>query len=153
MLQLCGPDPGGFLVDFTPFFTTDTICFTYNILAWAQFIDKQHNIIVVTIRSDTANEMRGRKDKLIMYCERGGKHKNKNVIEGNYTMKVKCSFKLRYVPSESNQKVTIKCGFHNHILAKDLDEHDVLGHLKDYERKFVTDMKKYNMAPGYIVVA
>lgn len=42
------------------------------VLAWAQSVDKQHGIIVVTIHFDTANGMRKRKDKLIMDFKRGG---------------------------------------------------------------------------------
>lgn len=76
-----------------------------NVLTWAQTIDKQHGIIVVIVRSDTANEMRGKRDKWIMDCERGENYKRNNTSEINislediYSMKVKCSFRLRYVSS------------------------------------------------------
>ena len=43
--------------------------------------------------------------------------------------------------------------FHNHILAKDLDGHDVLGCLKDNERKFVNVNTRYNIVPRYIIAA
>lgn len=59
---------------------------------------------------------------------------------------------LRFVQSGSGWKVTVRCGFHNHMLAKDLNGNAILDHLKDHERKFVNDMTKYNMAPRYIVV-
>lgn len=39
-------------------------------LAWTQFIAKQHDIIIVTIRSDNVSRNKRRKDKLIMHCER-----------------------------------------------------------------------------------
>lgn len=57
------------------------------------------------------------------------------------------------VSSGIGWNVTVKCRFNNHIIAKDLDGHDVLRHLKDHERNFVNDMTKYNMAPRYIVAA
>lgn len=91
------------------------------------------------------NEMRERKNKLIMDCERRGNYKKKDVIAGSYTMKVKCRFMLRFVPSGSGWKITVRCGFHNHILFKYLDGNDVLGLLKDHEIKFLNDMIKYNM--------
>lgn len=50
-------------------------------------------------------------------------------------MKVKCPFILRSVPSGSDWKVTVRCEFHNEIQAKDLYGQDVLGRLKDIERK------------------
>ena len=50
-------------------------------------------------------------------------------------------------------KVMVRCGLHNHRLDKDLKGHDILGRLKDHERKFVNDMTKWNMAPRYIVAS
>ncbi|XP_058783597.1 uncharacterized protein LOC131658306 [Vicia villosa] len=88
-----------------------------------------------------------------MGCERGRNYKRKNESEGSYSMKGKYPFMLRYVPSGSGWKVTVKCEFHNHVLASDLDGHDILVRLKDNERKFVIEMTKYNMAPRYIIVA
>lgn len=54
---------------------------------------------------------------------------------------------------EAVRRLRLGCGFHNHILAKDLDGYDILGRLKDHERKFVNDMTKCNMTLRYIVVA
>lgn len=68
-------------------------------------------------------------------------------------MKVKCPFRLRYVANGSGWKIMVRCGLHNHKLSKNLDDHDILGLLKDHERQFVNDMTKYNMTPKYIVVA
>lgn len=109
-------------------------------------------IIVVIVCSDTANDMRGRKDKLIMGCERGGNYK-KDVILGSYNMKVKYPFMMRYVPSGGDWKDMVMCWFLNHILSKDLDGNDILGRLKGHERKFVNYMTKYKMAPRYTVAA
>ncbi|XP_058742600.1 uncharacterized protein LOC131615116 [Vicia villosa] len=135
--------------------TDQFIYFSPELMFWHGHspVVKQHGIIVVTIRSDTSNGIRGRKDKSIIGCERGGNYKRKNVYEGSYSMKVKCPLMLRSVSSGGGWKVTVRCGFHNHILAKDLDGHDVLGRLKDNERKPVNDMTKYNMAPRYLTDA
>lgn len=99
------------------------------------------------------------KDTLIMGCERGGNYKMKNVfksnnsLEDNYNMKVKCPFRLRFVPSGIGWKMIVRCGMHNHKLSKDLKGRDILYRLKDHERQFVSDMTKYNLALGYIIVA
>ncbi|XP_058774347.1 uncharacterized protein LOC131648622 [Vicia villosa] len=83
-----------------------------------------------------------------MGCERGGNYKRRyaseitNSSDGIYSMKVKCQFRLRYIPSGPSWKVD-----------NDLEGHNILGRLKDHERKFVNDMTKYNMAPRYIIVA
>ncbi|XP_050908484.1 uncharacterized protein LOC127122139 [Lathyrus oleraceus] len=60
---------------------------------------------------------------------------------------------LRSAPSGSGWKVMVRCGFHNHKLYEDLDDHDILGHLKVHDRRFVNDRTKYNMTPRYIVFA
>lgn len=49
-------------------------------------------------------------------------------------MKVKCLFMLRSMSSGSGCNTIVRCGLHNHKLAKDLDGHDILGRLKDDER-------------------
>lgn len=91
------------------------------------------------------------KDKLVMDCKRGRNYKKENFFDGSYSMKVKCAFMLISLPSGSGWRVTSE--FHNHKLAKDLDDHDVLGHLKDNERYFVNGATKYNVVPIYIIVA
>ncbi|XP_058741131.1 protein FAR1-RELATED SEQUENCE 5-like [Vicia villosa] len=92
-----------------------------------------------------------------MGSDREGNYKKKNEVAipsyGNSTMRLRCPFRLRSVPSGIGWKVVVKCGMHNHRLDKDLVGHDILGRLKDDERKFVNDMTKYNMAPRYIVSA
>lgn len=57
---------------------------------WTQSIGKQNGIIVVIFCSNNTNGIRGRKDKLIMYCKRGGDYKKKNSSQGIFAMKVKC---------------------------------------------------------------
>lgn len=124
------------------------------VLTREQNIGKQHGIIVVIVRSDTANDQWGRKDKLIKDCERGGNYKRKNTFEsskssnGTYS---KCPFRVRSTLSGSDWKVMVWCGFHNHKLSEDLDGHDILDRLKVHERQFVNDMTKYNMTPWYTI--
>ncbi|XP_058739140.1 uncharacterized protein LOC131611031 [Vicia villosa] len=92
-----------------------------------------------------------------MGYDRGGNYKKKNEAaapsDGNYTLRLRCPFRLRSAPSGIGWKVVVKCGMHNHRLDKDMLGHDILGRLKDDERKFVNDMTKYNMARRYIAPA
>lgn len=73
-----------------------------------------------------------------MGCERAGNYKSKNASESNnssegiYNMKVKCPFRLRYVPSGNGWKWMVRYGLHNHKLSKDLEGHGILGRLKDH---------------------
>ncbi|XP_050920574.1 uncharacterized protein LOC127138225 [Lathyrus oleraceus] len=129
------------------------------VLVWTQDKGKQYDIIIVIVRSDTANGKRCRKDKLIMGCKRGVNYKRNNTSKssksskGIYSMKVKCPFRLRSTLSGSGWKMMVMYGFHNNKLSKDLDGHDILGRLKVHERQFVNDMTKYIMDPQYIVSA
>lgn len=43
---------------------------------------------------------------------------------------------MTYVSSGSGQKITVRYGFHNHELAKDLMGHDIPGLLKPHEKQF-----------------
>ncbi|XP_058746004.1 uncharacterized protein LOC131618865 [Vicia villosa] len=94
-----------------------------------------------------------------MGYERGGNYTIRNASESNnsskgiYSMKVKCPFRRRSVPSGISWKVMVRCEMHNHKISEDLEGHDILECLKDHERKFVNDMMKYNKAPRHIVVA
>lgn len=87
-----------------------------------------------------------------MGYERGENYKNKNSSQGIFSRKVKCPFMLRIVSNGISWKVTIRCGIHNHELANGLVGHNILGHLKSHEIHFMNEMKKYNMAPRFIVV-
>ncbi|XP_058762437.1 uncharacterized protein LOC131635808 [Vicia villosa] len=76
-----------------------------------------------------------------MDCDRGGNYKKKNEVatpfDGNYTMRLRCPFRLRFVSSGIGWKVVVKCGMHNHRLDKDMLGHDILGRLKDDERSTI----------------
>lgn len=117
-------------------------------LAWAQYIGKQHGIIVVTIYSDTVNRMRRRRDKLIMGCKREENYKRKNTseskssLESIYNMKFKYPFRLIYVLSGNSWKVMVRYELHNRQLSKNIDDHNILGCLNDHERQFMNDMIK-----------
>ncbi|XP_058784801.1 uncharacterized protein LOC131659661 [Vicia villosa] len=153
VLYLCDPEPAASASstdscsDLTQYFVTDTV------LEWARAIGRTHGVVVVTILFDSSNGMPGRKDKLIMGCDRGGNYKKKNEVaapsDGNSTMRLRCPFRLRSTLNVIGWKVVVKCEMHNHILDKDMLGHDILGRLKYDERKFVNDMTKYNMAPRY----
>lgn len=88
-----------------------------------------------------------------MDYDRGGNYKNKKKLEVTCSKRVKCSFELRYMPNYCGRNIIVKYGIHNHDLAEDLDDCDILGRLKPNERLFLNDMTKYHMALRFIVVA
>src|SRR4051812_12973102 len=94
-----------------------------------------------------------------MCYEREENYKRRNASETTnssddiYSMKVKCSFRLRSIPSGPSWKVVVRCRMHNHRVDNDLEGHNILGRLKDHVSKFVNDMTKYNMTSREIIVA
>lgn len=88
-----------------------------------QYIERQHNIIVVTICSDTTDGLRARNDKLILGCEKGENYKNKGKSKVTCSRSVVCFFRLRSVPYGCGWYIKVRCGIHNHRLIDDLDDH------------------------------
>lgn len=123
------------------------------VLSRAQYIGRQYCIIVVIIHHDTINRQGVKIEKLILGCERGENYKNKIKLEVTHSRRVKCPFKLSFVPKKYGWNITVRCCIHNHDLVEDLDIHDILGCLKPKERYFVNDMTNYHKAPRFMVVA
>ncbi|XP_027189060.2 uncharacterized protein [Cicer arietinum] len=125
------------------------------VFEWAKAIGRQNGILIVTIRSDKANGIRGRKDKLILGCERGGRYKSESKKSVTCSHKENCPFTLRCVPLSVGEgwKISVRCGTHNHELLDTVTGHSYLGRLNEEERKFVNDMTKYKLAPRFILNA
>lgn len=71
---------------------------------------------------------------LLLNYKRNNASESNKFSKGIYSMKVKCSFRLRYVSSGSGWKVIVRCGLNNHKLSKDLEGHGIFGHLKVHKR-------------------
>ncbi|XP_058760098.1 PKS-NRPS hybrid synthetase cheA-like [Vicia villosa] len=67
---------------------------------------------------------RGRSNKVIFACDKGGKYKDKSETQ-SATKRCGCPFKIRSTPAkdESGWKVDVKCGVHNHGLPDRLEGH------------------------------
>nr|XP_027188705.1 uncharacterized protein LOC113785823 [Cicer arietinum] len=144
------------VIDTTEKFTTDQVFSSREaVFEWAKAIGRQNGILIVTIRSDKANGIRGRKDKLILGCERGGRYKSESKKSVTCSHKENCPFTLRCVPLSGGEgwKISVRCGTHNHELLDTVTGHSYLGRLNEEERKFVNDMTKYKLAPRFILNA
>lgn len=76
-------------------------------------------------------------DKLILSSEKGGNYNKKGKLEVTCSRRFQFSFRLGYVPSDCGWNIKVICGIHNLTLVEDLDDHDILGHLKLEEKQFV----------------
>ena len=75
-------------------------------------------MIVTITRSDLETEKRGRSNKIILGCDKGGRYKRAKSSTQSATKKCSCPFKIRSTPLKDGLgwKVEIKCGFHIHEL-------------------------------------
>lgn len=110
-------------------------------LLCAQSIERQHEIIVVTVYFGIANGQKERKINWLCH-KRGGKYKNQIFSQGTCSGRVKCPFTLKYMPNNNNLNVTVRCNIHNYELAKNLVGHNILSHVKPRERQFVNGITK-----------
>ncbi|XP_073219630.1 uncharacterized protein [Cicer arietinum] len=142
------------IIDSTDKFITDQVFPSReSVFEWAKTIGRENGILIVIIRSDKATGKRGRKEKLILGCERGGRYKSKSTVTCSH--KENCPFTLRCIPLSVGEgwKISVRCGTHNHDLLDTVTGHSYLGRLNEEERKFVNDMTKYKLAPRFILNA
>ncbi|XP_045807594.1 uncharacterized protein LOC123901480 [Trifolium pratense] len=142
-------------VDTTNIFTTDKKFATRDdVVEWAREVGFANKVSIIISRSDKKTGKRGRSDKLILGCDKGGKY---DVESSKVTATKKCSypFKIRATPSTdgSGWKVQVKCGVHNHGLPDQYEGHPRVGRLTEDEKKHVADLTKLHVAPRHILLS
>ncbi|KAK2383491.1 protein FAR1-RELATED SEQUENCE [Trifolium repens] len=143
------------LVDTTDIFTTDEKFNTRDaVLKWARKVGDANKVSIIITRSDTKNGLRGRNDKLILGCDKGGKYDSSGSSTTSASKKCNCPFKIRATPSTdgSGWKVHVKCGVHNHGLPDQYAGHPRKARLTADETKRVEDLTKCKVAPRNIVL-
>ncbi|KAK2363015.1 protein FAR1-RELATED SEQUENCE [Trifolium repens] len=143
------------LVDTTNIFTTDEKFNTRDaVLEWARKVGDANKVSIIITRSDTKNGLRGRNDKLILGCDKGGKYDSSGSSTTSASKKCNCPFKIRATPSTdgSGWKVHVQCGVHNHGLPDQYAGHPRKARLTADETKRVEDLTKCKVAPRNIVL-
>ena len=128
-----------------------------DVLHWAKSVAYENGFVVVIMRSDTNNGIRGRTSFVLIVCERSGQYrcrKKEFVRRDTGSRKCECPFKLRGKPVIGGQgwMVKLMCGFHNHELAKSLDGHPCAGQLTKDEKTIIADMTKSMVKPRNILL-
>jgi hypothetical protein len=86
-------------VDTTDVFTTDEKFVTRDaVVKWAQKLGIANRVSVIITRSDKKTGKRGRNDKLILGCDKGGKYEVESST-ATATKKCGCPFKIRATPA------------------------------------------------------
>ncbi|CAJ2672967.1 unnamed protein product [Trifolium pratense] len=143
------------LVDTTNVFTTDQKFATPDaVLTWARDVGDANKVSIIITRSDKKNGIRGRNDKLILGCDKGGKYDSSESSTTTASKKCNCPFKIRAAPSTdgSGWKVQVIHGVHNHGLPDQYHGHPRKARLTADENKRVQDLTKRKVAPRHIVL-
>jgi hypothetical protein len=142
-------------VDTTDVFTTDEKFATREVVVqWAKELGIANRVSVIITRSDIRTGKRGRNEKVILGCDRGGKYEVESSTT-TATKKCSCPFKIRATPATdgSGWKVQVKCGIHNHGLPDQFHGHPRRGRLTTDEKKHVADLTKRRVAPRNILLS
>ncbi|CAJ2645087.1 unnamed protein product [Trifolium pratense] len=143
------------LVDTIDVFTTDQKFATPDVvLTWARDVGDANKVSIIITRSDKKNGIRGRNDKLVLGCDKGGKYDSSESSTTTASKKCNCPFKIRAAPSTggSGWKVQVIHGVHNHGLPDQYHGHPRKARLTTDENKRVQDLTKRKVAPRHIVL-
>ncbi|XP_050920359.1 uncharacterized protein LOC127137994 [Lathyrus oleraceus] len=115
----------------------------------------RNRVTVIITLSDTKTSKRGRSDKVIFGCDRGGKYKEGNSEIQSATKKCGCPFKIRSTPSKdgSGWKIDVKYGLQNHGLPDRFEGHSFVGRLNVDEQQHIVDLKKLHDPPRHILLS
>ncbi|KAI5419548.1 hypothetical protein KIW84_043637 [Lathyrus oleraceus] len=137
------------------FITTERFGTREEVIRWIKEVGIDNKVTVIISRSDTETGKRGRSNKLIFGCDKGGKHKSIDSGTQSASKKCGCPFKIRSTPAKdgSGWKIDVKCGLHNHGLPDRLEGHSFIGRLTTDEKQHVTDLTKRHVPPRHILLS
>ncbi|KAI5390184.1 hypothetical protein KIW84_075487 [Lathyrus oleraceus] len=137
------------------FMTTERFGTREEVIRWIKEVEIDNKVTVIISRSDTETGKRGRSNKIIFGCDKGGKHKISDSGTQSASKKCGCPFKIRSTPAKdgSGWKIDVKCGLHNHGLPDRLEGHSFIGRLTTDEKQHVADLAKRHVAPRNILLS
>ncbi|KAI5430046.1 hypothetical protein KIW84_034574 [Lathyrus oleraceus] len=135
--------------------TTERFGTREEVIRWIKEVGIDNKVTVIISRSDTETGKRGRSNKIIFGCDKGGKHKISDSGTQSASKKCGCPFKIRSTPAKdgSGWKIDVKCGLHNHGLPDRLEGHSFIGRLTTDEKQHVADLAKRHVAPRNILLS
>ncbi|KAI5439307.1 hypothetical protein KIW84_024907 [Lathyrus oleraceus] len=137
------------------FMTTERFGTREEVIRWIKKVGIDNKVTVIISRSDTETGKRGRSNKIIFGCDKGGKHKISDSGTQSASKKCGCPFKIRSTPTKdgSGWKIDVKYGLHNHGLPDRLEGHSFIGRLTTDEKQHVVDLAKRHVAPRNILLS
>ncbi|KAI5387086.1 hypothetical protein KIW84_073298 [Lathyrus oleraceus] len=137
------------------FMTTERFGTREEVIRWIKEVGIDNKVTFIISRSDTETGKRGRSNKIIFDCDKGGKHKISDSGTQSASKKCGCPFKIRSTLGKdgSGWKIDVKCGLHNHGLPDRLEGHSFIGRLTTDEKQHVADLAKRHVAPRNILLS
>ncbi|KAI5414621.1 hypothetical protein KIW84_040197 [Lathyrus oleraceus] len=135
--------------------TTERFGTREEVIRWIKKVGIDNKVTVIISRSDTETGKRGRSNKIIFGCDKGGKHKISDSGTQSASKKCGCPFKIRSTLAKdgSGWKIDVKCGLHNHGLPDRLEGHSFIGRLTTDEKQHVADLAKRHVALRNILLS
>ncbi|XP_058780839.1 uncharacterized protein LOC131654932 [Vicia villosa] len=124
-------------------------------ISWIKDVGIRNKVTVIIARSDIKTGKRGRSDKLIFGCDRGGKYKKTDSETQSASKRCGCPFKIRSTPSKdgSGWKIDVKCGVHNHGLPDRFEGHAFVSRLNTDDKQHIVDLSKRHVPPRHILLS
>ncbi|XP_058726265.1 uncharacterized protein LOC131650081 [Vicia villosa] len=124
-------------------------------ISWIKDVGIRNKVTVIIARSDIKTGKRGRSDKLIFGCDRGGKYKKTDSETQSASKRCGCPFKIRSTPSKdgSGWKIDVKCGVHNHGLPDRFEGHAFVSRLNTDDKQHIVDLTKRHVPPRHILLS
>ncbi|XP_050898680.1 uncharacterized protein LOC127105535 [Lathyrus oleraceus] len=137
------------------FITTERFGTREEVIRWIKEVGIDNKVTVIISRSDTETGKRGRSNKLIFGCDKGGKYKSTDSGTQSASKKCGCPFKIRSTPAKdgSGWKIDVKCGLHNHGLPDRLEGHSFIGRLTTDKKQHIADLTKRHVPPRHILLS
>ncbi|XP_050892081.1 uncharacterized protein LOC127097623 [Lathyrus oleraceus] len=124
---------------------------------WIREVGIRNRVTVIITRPDTKTSKRGRSDKVIFGCDRGGKYKEGDSKTQSATKICRCPFKIRSTPSKDNfgWNIDVKCELYNHGLPDIFEGHLFVGRLNDDDdqQQHIVDLTKRHVPPRHILLS
>ncbi|XP_058732804.1 uncharacterized protein LOC131604376 [Vicia villosa] len=124
-------------------------------ISWIREVGIRNKVTVIITHSDTKTGKRGRSNKLIFGCDKGGKYKKTDSETQSASKRCGCPFKIRSKPSKdgSGWKIDVKCGVHNHDLPDRFEGHAFVSLLNTDDKQHIVDLIKCHVPPRHILLS
>lgn len=120
---------------------------------WIMEVGIRNIVTIIITRLDTETDKRGRSDKVIFGCDKGGKYKEGDSETQSATKKYGCPFKIRSTTKYGfHWKIDVKYGLHNHGLPDRFEGHSFVCRLNANDQQHIVNLTKHHVPPRHVLL-